>query len=589
MCNSGLGITNSCYAHFTISFCSVSDMSQQRPLIRRQPRLQSIGRSEVVDLEDPPDLAIEDDEDVGVRYRFQVDDAELVCSLSEQLFTTLSPGAHSAFKLSAECTYNFVHCRPAVELGAQYGQLCRLLEKRARLQFTKDCVNRIAAVTKFISGLKKITRREYAAWHRVCQGGDSVVASTNLESLCSICDELRIHMSHWNSVRQRADSRCCFESRHSSLTDELDRIRVQLFHLRDTAIWWIDRLIDIGLRVLAHCDVENLRKDTLWNIMRGLEDFNLAVSAVSGDSTHATVRGAAFHDDAITNRETHNGLTSQLDKILRANSCHNLSIGIRLIPFSRVLTVLANERSKYIAAIVHRFFTTHEQFLHISQCQNVGEYCWAQKVSLEVDMHAAPPSGETSDYYTASESSTMLQVGSIVAPDLSQDMSPVIAFLQTEYDFAVGFLQIVCHSTNLLRRPVSRQPSQNSDSEAERTSTIGDSTRGANDTEIRPSDVERKSVSWSDAREVTIIQQLVQRYMQLLWKHFGRRVLELFRRPAFDGHTDAQLGSIILCPDAVVMVIAHMVHQTCVKGEHLGSQVASVPEECYNTFMGSVL
>ena len=542
-------------------------MSQQRPLIRRQPRLQSIGRSEVVDLEDPPDLAIDDDEDVGVRYRFQVDDAELVCGLSEQLFTTLNPGAHSAFKLNAECTYNFVHCRPAVELGTRYGQLCRLLEERARLQFTRDCVNRIAAVTKFISGLKKITRREYGAWHRVCQGGDSVVATTNLESLCSICDELRIHMSHWNSVKQRADSRCWFESRHSSLTDELDRIRIHLFHLRDAAIWWIDQLINIGLRVLAHCDVANLREDTLWNIMRGLEDFNLAVSAIGGDSRYATVRGAAFHDDAII---THTSLTSQLDNISRANSCHNLSIGIKLIPFSRVLTVLANERSKYIASIVHRFFTTHEQFLHISQCQNVGEYCWTQKVSVEVDKHAAPPSGETSDYYTASESSAMLQVGSIVAPDLSQDMSPVIAFLQTEYDFAVGFLQIVCHSTNLLRRPVSRQPSQNSDSEAERTSTIG-----ASETGIRSSDVERKSVSWSDAREVTIIQQLVQRYMQLLWQHFGRRALELFQRPAFDGLVDdAHLGSVVLCPDAVVMVIAHMVHQTCVKGESLGWHIA---------------
>ena len=548
-------------------------MSQQRPLIKRQPRLQAIGRSEVVDLEEPPDIVVEDN-DIIATYYFHIEDAESTCSAAEQLFTTLSPGAHPCYKLTAECSYNFVHCRPAVDFGAQYNRLRRLLEARARLQLTQDCASRIAAASKFVTELKKVTKREYGVWHRVCRDSDSVVSATNLESLCSICDELRIHMGHWNSIRQLADGRCSLESQHSSLTDDLERIRVQLLHLRDSAIWWIDRLINIGLRVLAHCDVEKLREDTLWGIMRGLEDFNLAVSTISGHSNHAMIGGSVSHDSAIahSDRGQNNGLTSQLDKISQANSYHNLSIGIKPIPFARVLNVLANERSKYIASIVHKFFTTHEQFLQISQCQNVADYSWEEKVTKEGDKQTAPSCGETSDYYTASESSAVVQIGSVVAPDLSQNMCPVIAFSQMEYDFAVGFLQIVCHSTNLLRRPVARQPSQHYNAETERTlstKTKGCATRNDTDTR-RSSEAERKSVSWSDAKEVTIIQQLVTRYMQLLWQHFGRQVLELFQRPAFDGLTDTsngQLGSIILCPDAVVMVIMHMVRQTCVKGE----------------------
>lgn len=548
-------------------------MSHQRPLIRRQPRLQAIGRSEVVDLEEPPEIAVED-EDVTTPYYFYVEDAELTCNSAEQLFTTLNPGAHPCYTFIAECSYNFVHCQPAVEFAAQYGRLRRLLETRARLQLTQDCASRIAAASKFIAELKKITKREYGTWHRVCQGNNSAVSATNLESLCSICDELRIHMGHWNSIRQRADNRCRLESRNSSLTDELEKIHVQLTHLRDTAIWWIDRLINIGLRVLAHCDVENFRENTLWEILRGLEDFNLAISTIGGENNHAAIDGSAAHDSMIphTNRRQKNGLTTQLDKISQANSYHNLSVGIKPIPFARVLSVLANERSKCIASIVHKFFTTHEQFLDISQCQNVADYSWTEKAMKEGDKHTAPSCGETSDYYTASESSAMLQTGSLVAPDLSKDKSPVIAFSQMEYDFAVGFLQIVCHSTNLLRRPVARQPSQLSDAEPDRTSLTkrkGSTTRDGDDTGARGvSDAERKSVSWSDAKEVTIIQQLVQRYMQLLWQHFGRQVLELFQRPAFEGTTDTsggQLGSIVLCPDAVVMMIVHMVQQTCVK------------------------
>ena len=542
-------------------------MSHQRPVKRRQPRLQAIGRTEVVDLEEPPEIA-PDDEIIDTPYYFYVEDAELTCNSAEQLFTTLNPGAHPCYKLIAECSYNFVHCRPAVEFGAQYGRLRRLLETRARLQLTQDCASRIAAATKFIAELKKITKREYGIWHRVCHSNDSAVSSTNLETLCSICDELRIHMNHWNSIRQRADNRCWVESRGSSLTDELEKVRVQLTHLRDTAIWWIDRLINIGLRVLAHCDVANLREDTLWEVLRGLEDFNLAISTISGESSHAAIGGPVSHDSVITptNRRRSNSLTTQLDKISRANSYHNLNIGIKPIPFARVLSVLANERSKYIASIVHKFFTTHERFLEICQCQNVADYSWVDKAAKEGDKPAAPSTGETSDYYTASESSAMLQTGSLVAPDLSQNMSPVIAFSQMEYDFAVGFLQIVCHSTNLLRRPVARQPSSQSDTEPERTSTT--KKKGSTTTK-QSNDTEHKSVTWSDTKEVTVIQQLVQRYMQLLWQHFGRQVLELFQRPAFDGVTETpggQLGSIVLCPDTVVMMIVHMVRQTCVKG-----------------------
>ena len=552
-------------------------MSHQRPLIRRQPRLQAIGRTEVVDLEEPPEISKED-ENIDTPYYFYVEDAELTCSSAEQLFTTLNPGAHPCYKLIAECSYNFVHCQPAVEFGIQYGRLRRLLETRARLQLTQDCASRIAAASKFIAELKKITKREYGIWHRVCQGNDSAVSATNLETLCSICDELRIHMNHWNSIQQRADNRCCVESQGSSLTDELEKVRVQLTHLRDTAIWWIDRLINIGLRVLAHCDVANLREDTLWEVLRGLEDFNLAISTICDESNHTVIGGPVSHDNVIThtNRWQSNTLTTQLDKISRANSYHNLNIGIKPIPFARVLSVLANERSKYIASIVHKFFTTHERFLEICQCQNVADYSWVDKATKEGDKHPAPSTVETSDYYTASESSAMLQTGSLVAPDLSQNMSPVIAFSQMEYDFAVGFLQIVCHSTNLLRRPVHRQPSSQSDTEPERMSSTkkkSSTTKHSTDADIHlssgTSDAERKSVSWSDTKEVTIIQQLVQRYMQLLWQHFGRQVLELFQRPAFDGVTetsDGQLGSIVLCPDTVVMMIVHMVRQTCVKG-----------------------
>jgi hypothetical protein len=55
---------------------------------------------------------------------------------------------------------------------------------------------------------------------------------------------------------------------------DVEHIRDKLFQLYNNAIYWMEKLIMIGLKVFAHGSYANLTHEILWNITRGLEDFN---------------------------------------------------------------------------------------------------------------------------------------------------------------------------------------------------------------------------------------------------------------------------------------------------------------------------
>ena len=72
---------------------------------------------------------------------------------------------------------------------------------------------------------------------------------TKLELLTSICEDLHVHMNHWNSLKQVLRTDVWLQSLMPSLSAQIDTVRRTLFQLRDSALWWIDRLIRVGLQV----------------------------------------------------------------------------------------------------------------------------------------------------------------------------------------------------------------------------------------------------------------------------------------------------------------------------------------------------
>ena len=566
--------------------------------------LQSIGRTTCVDIEEPPELSESEIDDPFVAqsvvqrepYYFEPDHADAAAAGLGKIFKVLNPG-NNICKKPPPNTANFIHCGSSVQFARKYSHLRELLEARSRLQLVRDYTSRLNAAAMFVDDLERITMCECQTWHDICHDTLTGVPETNLECLSSICEDLRVHMSHWNSIKQLVHMDCWLRPLLPRLLLEMDIVRQRLYDLRDKAIWWIEQLIQVGLKVLAHSDLDRQTEDSLWGITRGLEDFNNVVMLIKSESSHNhSLRWAQQGEwwNPTTSRNVLKYSTRQM--ALDMNSYRYLGETVKPIAFGQVLKLLAGERAKYAAASTHHFFTGSNELLRLVLKNKLPEYSWGKVYSnCEQSLRSL---ADTSDYHSASSSHTsnkisVLRVGNLILPDLSQKVSPLVDFARKEYDFAQHFLQIVCASTMLLNKSPRLPhctPSQRGQRNTEHVPNFvnspdlvahrgsgrkvkGFSSRSKNQHEqhFDLKDSTRKSVSWGDAGKFTQIRQLTLAYMDLLWQYFGDYLTEFFQRPVWGGSEAAQgqLGTIHLWPDVISMIVIKIINQTCVTGMYI--------------------
>ena len=331
---------------------------------------------------------------------------------------------------------------------------------------------------------------------------------TKLFCLNALCEDLRTQIGHWNCIKQKLHTNRWLQPILGSLYFQLDRVKRTLNLLRDKAIWWLEKFVFVGLQVFAHGNVEEVTHEMIWNITRGLEDLNNIVNGLQNGSHKSTSHNYIGSYGRL--KQFGNGL---LDPDM-TNTLSNMGENVRAIPFSRVLSLLAHERSKYAALETHRFFTTNSEFAKLLYSGKLPNYVWSEDVS---NSSVERQDRDTSDYHTATGSMTslsaaVLKIGSIRAPDLSNNNSPLVELSRREHAFAEQFLVIVCSSTNLLRKndaQKSRRPVKASVSMSSAKPPRGDTPV------LSRSDSLRKSVSWGDSADSSIRSQLISRYVTL--------------------------------------------------------------------------
>lgn len=601
-----------------------------RGSLGRLPTLSSIGKSNHVDEEEPPDISDNDDLYYPQRrdsdeYFYEPPHADETAKALAKAFKILNPLGHVC-KRTVEHGSSFSHCKQAVIFGRKYAELRQLMEARAKLRLVRDYTSRINAAAMFVRDLETVAMEEFQTWHDICHDSLTGTPQTRLDCLSSVCEDLRIHMNHWNSIKQLTHTDRWLRPLLPSLCFEMDAVRQKLFHLRDHAIWWIDRLIRIGLQVLAHCDLERFSQDALWSITRGLEDFNNIVVAVRFENLQQNISVTSFFPNncsanviematSTLDHPSHAGLSfppfgaqypwglscSQAAVVM--NSYRNLGESIKPIPFIRVLNILSSERSKYAAIMAHRIFTTNDEFVNLTQCR-LEAYAWNERENNHTPPNKNQTNGSssggtssinTSDYHsgtaTSGSHSTTNQthnarfiVGNMRVPDLAKEMSNIVEFSQREYEFASKFLHIVCSSTNLLKKASTTQQQQRSAAAQNRDSPVSATPRNkdrettavfdlGDHTTTGSGDPKRKSVSWGDTVESSVKQQLTQKYMDLMWQFCGSHLYEFFHEPIWGGldSVQGQLGHVAVCPDTVIILVVRMMQQVCLtaKGTYL--------------------
>ncbi|GFO48406.1 coiled-coil domain-containing protein 142 [Plakobranchus ocellatus] len=390
---------------------------------------------------------------------------------------------------------------------------------------------------------------------------------TKLYCLNALCEDLRLHVAHWNSIKQRLNTCRWLQPRLGQLCLQLQHVTQTLTSAILRAVRHLDQLIHIGFEVFAHCNVETLTPEIMWNIARGLEDFNSIVGALR--LSYQMDKSQNFGSNPFSDQVTSHSL------LLNSSLINPL----KTIQFTKILGILANERSKYAAKLAHQFFTCNEHFLRMLSTGSLPNFEWGDYLPHQNQPHSLMMMTDTSDYHTftgsnASLNATYLQVGFVRAPDLSNLSSPLVEFSAKEQEFAESFLLIVCNSTSLLRKNEPGKPQR-----AQKISTaknfmspvVGRPPRVQyqNDTPVmNRADSQRKKVSWGDNADNSIRSAVVAHYMDSLWLHLGRNLDLFLDEPAWQGRRcllSSDLGSVLLFNDTVIAVLRNMVEHVCYK------------------------
>lgn len=497
----------------------------------------------------------------GNEREFDSVDAEETIKLFRKPFQILNPGQHVSRRHSEHGNISFLHCRHVLKIGQQYLELRKVLEERARLEFLRDCLFRIKSVSAFVKDLENLVQAEYRTLYGITHNCLTEAPMSKLYCLNGLCEDLRVHVGHWNTIKQRLHTSKWLLPILGCLYIDVEHIRDKLFQLYNNAIYWMEKLIMIGLKVFAHGSYANLTHEILWNITRGLEDFNNILNGLP------KARGKTVFVKEIYHK---------LEKILApsaalSNLSRHAGISVKAIPFVNVMNILAGERARYAAHQTHRFFTANDEFMRILFSGKLPLYVWNDEVQRRP--MSAIPGLDTSDYHTATGSATsisgaVLKVGSVKAPDLSHEPPPLSTFAQNEQTFAEAFLQIVCHSTHILRKSESSKTKHKPGRSSSKAETDRPP-KGPDTPVLSRSDSKRKTVSWGDSADSTIKDQLVKKYLDVLWKEFGSALELCFYEHDWGsrerGRDYYSLGSIILCNATLIAIVRSMMENAGLK------------------------
>ena len=354
----------------------------------------------------------------------------------------------------------------------------------------------------FVRDLQHLVADEYKAFYSIGHDCMDELPVSKIFCLNALCEDLRTLIGHWKCVKQKLHTNRWLQPILGPMHFQLDKIKVALRRLQDKAIWWMEKFVIIGLQVFAHGNVNSVTHEMISNVTRGLEDFNNIINGVQTLTRHPTSKYG------IQSSNTRHNYSLRAES---TNSISNLGEYVKAIPFSRVLNILATERSKYAALAAHRFFTTNEEFVKLLYSGRLPDYLWSEESTSHVTDKFDK---DTSDYHTATGSMTslsaaILKIGSIRAPDLSDSDSPLVEIAHQEHQFAENFLMIVFSSTNLLRRH-DQSKSRRGVKYSQSVSFSMRPPRG--DTPVLSrSDSLRKSVSWGDSADSSIKSQLTSR------------------------------------------------------------------------------
>ncbi|KAK3535435.1 hypothetical protein QTP70_016856 [Hemibagrus guttatus] len=429
--------------------------------------------------------------------------------------------------LSTSQEVEFYHHPQAAAFSQHYAQLQHLLEQRAQLLFLHEYGRRSRAANCFISRLGDVLGKARLLASGVHSSKEQVNASWDMD-LRAMCEELQVHLSHWDTLYVRACSDPFLRTVLFSRTEMLGSMQRGLWFLGQQALLLMENCMHTVLKALAAAQLACVPRDALEDLLSAVELYNHVIA----NPRARKKAGACSLQTLFTSDYSHmrSGLPR---KHVRPGT---LSV-------VEILRIVAQFRAQIAARQIYSWTS-----------QQTDLYSLAGKTSMKWEDWDCPgllvPSSSGQPVLDESPKKTLHSFWS--------SNLPLFAFAhQDREDILETLFQVLVSSTDLIAPHIPKRPQLDRNVSAERSCTASGQEEN-NNPKMFPSRIQN-AVRQMDLSNLDARVALFSQYRDMLWREFGKAVIKFFYYPSYS----SILGGMNQWNDQMHFLLFRWLKQAC--------------------------
>lgn len=476
-------------------------------------------------------------------------------SLSSQCHTLHDPASGGrlfgcVMGLSSSEGDDFYHHPQAAAFRQHYCQLQHLMDHRAQLLFLHEYSRRTHVATYFVVQLDSVLEKTHLLLADRGQVAEQPNSTWNL-SLRALCQEMQVHVNHWDLLWAKAQSDFHLRRVLFSRVKTLASMRQTLHLLGFQALWLMEQCIHTALSALAAAQLDRVPRDALVDLLCAVELYNQIVEDKWIQGTKS----------AWGSQLMFSSYWPQLGSVLVRNRN-----GPKTFPVEQLMMILAQSQAQKAAEQLYTWSSEQSNLLHMAKNPNKLKSHFAHpnlnsKLSLPtINIHAVQLEPQAA----------VNEVPQKPLHSLWSSNLPFSLFISRDRECLDTLFQVLVTSTNLLAPLIPKKPLLDRTADLEGSVLI---CHGASEGEERLLNRPRMTsrthnVAAKDLRKSDAYMKLFSYYKKLLWREFGKAVVRHFYYQPYN----STLGSINQWNDEMVL---HFV--TWLKHSYIEDLI---PQEC---------
>ncbi|XP_030621217.1 uncharacterized protein ccdc142 [Chanos chanos] len=458
-------------------------------------------------------------------------------------------------RLSPALDGDFYYHPQVAAFSKHYGQLQQLLEERALLLFFHEYTRRSSVAVSFVAKLGTVLERAQFLLAARGQAVKHCNSTWNL-GLKILCQELRLHVSHWNLLYAKARTDAYLHRVLFHRMETLSNVRQSLRTLGFQALLLMERCIHTTLSAVAAAQLDRIPRDALEDLLSSVEQFN-----------HVAEEQKVQHQDTQ--------VVFLLGQTWLSSGWPGKSIMPEPFSVTQLMKILAEHRARVAAEQLHHWAAQQGALLSLTECPNQQ---W-EHFLLPHPQSNVPPSSSSVEQAKAENVPEKIPEeppNELLHVCWSSDL-PFSRFIHQDHECLEILFQALVSSTDLLAPHVLKRP------HLDRAVTVGAPGEGCYQTsegEVRLTNRPRvdhrmhRAVHWKDLSKSVACLELFAKYRSMVWKEFNKTVIKHFYHPPHY----SSLGSVNQWNNRMVFLLATWISHAC--------KEENIPAECKKEMIG---